>query len=150
MTNIKELKSNLNNVLTRTYDAIEGYDLASENAEDPAMETFFKRHANTRRRFAEELTGAVSTLGGEPVDSGSFKASLHRTWMNLKDMVSSNETEKMIEEAIRGEEAAIKEYNEILDSDTPNPESINLIMRRQRTDIEAALTTLRGVLAVAE
>ncbi len=147
---MKNLIDQLNNVLTRNFDAIEGYDLAAENSDNPTMETFFKRHANTRRRFAEELANEIEILGGQPVDSGSFKASLHRTWMNIKDLISSNETEKMIEEAIRGEEAAIEEYNTILDNETPNPARVNEILRSQSTDVTSALTTLRGVLALVD
>lgn len=146
MTNNKII-NDLNDLLTRSFDAAEGYDLAAENAENEIMVDFFKKHATDRRRFIAELTTQIALMDGEPVDSGSFKASLHRTWMNIKEAITTNETEKMIEEAVRGEEAAIAEYTEILDRNDVLPPTINTLLRNQRDEIKNALDILKGMLA---
>ncbi len=45
---------------------------------------------------------------------GSFTGSIHRVWMDAKSFFSGNTDADMLEEAIRGDRAALDEYEELL------------------------------------
>ena len=45
---------------------------------------------------------------------GSFTGSIHRAWMDTKSFFSGNNDAAMLEEAIRGDRAALEEYEELL------------------------------------
>lgn len=64
--------------------------------------------------------------------------------MNLKTTFLSDKTDVLLEEIIRGEKAAVEEYNEVL-SDTNIPPSTQNILMKQRNGITAALNELKSL-----
>ena len=61
--------------------------------------------------------------------------------MSLKSTFSSNNEEAILEEAIRGEEASLKEYNDVISSDMVFPPTIDSLLIKQRDSIQAAINT---------
>lgn len=150
MKNNTQLTNELNDLLARSYDAIEGYQLAANNIDEPALQSFFERQAQMRIRFTEELTIEVERLKGTAIDGGSWTGVLHRAWMNLRDLIASRDINEMVEEAVRGEEKALNDYNDFLKDDNENPTYLNNVIRSQRDEIRSALNTLRGFLAAVD
>lgn len=136
----EKISNRLNDLLTRTYDAEKGYKLAQEKVDNLSVKKFLGDKIQQRYNFGHELKNEITSFGQLPDKGGSFKGDIHRTWMNLTATLSSNETERILEEVERGEKASLEEYNEILnDSDivlTPSTE--NLLMK-QRNAIQTAL-----------
>ena len=60
--------------------------------------------------------------------------------MSLKSLFSSNDEVAVLEEAIRGEEASLEEYDEIL-KDRTLPPSIDAMLFRHRNAIQSAINT---------
>jgi uncharacterized protein (TIGR02284 family) len=60
--------------------------------------------------------------------------------MTLKSLFSSNNEESILEEAIRGEEASLEEYEDIL-KDRTLPPTLDSILTRQKNAIQAAINT---------
>lgn len=109
-----ELASELNEVLERNYDAINGYKDAARDVENEALKQYLVDQAAERVRFGKEIRDEIILLGGTPTEEGSTLGLLHRTWMNFKtNLVHDNEGE-VCEECIRGEKAAVEEYDELL------------------------------------
>jgi uncharacterized protein (TIGR02284 family) len=106
------------------------------------VKNFFKNRAEERSRFARELRTEILTYGELPEDSGSFKGTLHRNWMNLKATFSSNNEETILSEALRGEKASLEEYNELL-SNNKFPSRLIEMLREQRNCIEAAINSVK-------
>ena len=99
---------------------------------------FFKRRASERSEFAKELRTEILQYGEIPEDSGSFKGAMHRNWMTLKSTFSSNNEEAILEEAIRGEQASLEEYKDML-KERNMPPSIDALLLKHKNAIQAAI-----------
>jgi len=136
----EEISNKLNELLVKNYDAENGYLNATKNVDNPKLKMFFKRRASERSEFAKELRTEILQYGEIPEDSGSFKGTMHRNWMTLKSTFTSNDEEAILEEAIRGEEASLEEYNEIL-KERNLPPSIDSLLIKHKNAIQAAINT---------
>ncbi|WP_034045813.1 ferritin-like domain-containing protein [Wocania ichthyoenteri] len=136
----EEISNKLNELLIKNYVAEKGYLNAAENVDSPTLKIFFKRRASERSEFAKGLRTEILRYGEIPEDSGSFKGAVHRNWMSLKSLFISNNEEAILDEAIRGEEASLEEYNEVL-KDRALPPSIDTMLFKQRNAIRAAINT---------
>jgi len=136
----EEISNKLNELLVKNYDAEKGYLNASENVDSATLKIFFKRRATERSEFAKELRTEILQYEEIPEDSGSFKGTVHRNWMSLKSLFSSNDEEAILEEAIRGEKASLEEYDAIL-KDKTLPPTIDAMLFRHRNAIQSAINT---------
>lgn len=130
--------SKLNKLLTRNYDAEQGYHKAAEHVKDPDLKRLFEVYSDQRYHFGHDLKGEIKRLGGELDKGSSFASHVHRTWMDLKSAVTSDDTESMLEECVRGENAAVEDYKEVLNS-TNLPESTRVILHDHISKIEESL-----------
>lgn len=136
----EKISNKLNELLVKNYDAEKGYLKAIDKVENKNLKMFFKRRASERSEFAKDLRTEILRYGEIPEDDGSFKGAMHRNWMALKATFSSNNEEAILEEAIKGEEANLKEYNEIL-ADSTLPPTIDALLTKQKNAIQAAINT---------
>lgn len=137
-----EISNKLNELLEKTYDAEKGFKQAADKVENPDIKKFFTKRAQQRYDFGHELKAEIKAFGQSPDKGGSTTGTLHRSWINLKDMFSSNSEETMLEEVQRGEKAAIETYNDILhDTDFVLPPSTESLLMRQRNAIRETLET---------
>ncbi|WP_026754744.1 PA2169 family four-helix-bundle protein [Sediminibacter sp. Hel_I_10] len=141
----EEISNKLNTLLTKNYDAQRGYANAIDNVESDMLKMYFKRRSSEREVFADELKKEILQYGEEPKDSGSIKAAVHRNWMSLKSTFSSNNEESVLEEAIRGEEASLEDYNDLL-KERNMPPSIDSLLLRQKNAIQSAINTEKAKL----
>ncbi|MGJ8665666.1 MAG: ferritin-like domain-containing protein [Patiriisocius sp.] len=149
MDNVKKLTNQLNELLTKNYDAEAGYKKAADLVEGSQLKTYFQSQAKNRYDFGHALKSEIKGIGGE-VDKGtSLKGDAHRTWMSIKDTFSATDNKAMLEEVVRGEEAAVEEYQEILKEATLAPTTQKLI-KNQVTSIQEALANARSLDAWAE
>ncbi len=140
----EKISNKLNDLLTLTYDAKRGYSLAAEKVENPSIKKFLEDKANQRYNFGQELKSEIMTYGNLPEDSGSIKGDFHRLWMKFISGVSSNETEKILDEVERGEKKILNAYKDILENkEWILPNSTRDLLSKQRNAIEKALQTSR-------
>lgn len=133
-----EIAKKLNTLLEKNYDAEAGYKKAAEDVKNPTLKTYFQSRAKDRYDFGHELKDEIRSFGKEPDKGTSLTGDLHRAWMDLKSAFSSDKEEAILEEAIRGEKAAVKDYNEII-NDREVPPSTSNILIKQRNSVEEAL-----------
>ncbi|MGB3608367.1 ferritin-like domain-containing protein [Psychroserpens sp.] len=136
----EEISNKLNQLLVKNYDAEKGYLNALNNVDSDKLKMFFKRRASERSEFAKELRTEILQYGEIPEDSGTFKGSMHRNWMSLKATFSSNNEEVILEEAIRGEEASLEEYNDLI-KERNLPPSIDSLLVKHKQAIVSAINT---------
>jgi len=139
---IKEIEDSLNDIIKKNEDAIKGYEKAAENTEDFGLKSFFKTKASERRIFLTELKASAPALETRDEIDGSGAGRLHRTWMDIKAFFSGDDAEAMLEEAIRGDKAAIEEYNEVL-ADTHLPTEAASVIRKQRDWLTKGLEEIK-------
>ncbi len=136
----EEISNKLNELLVKNYDAEKGYLNAIDNIDSDRLKMFFKKRASERSEFAKELRTEILQYGEIPEDSGSLKGTLHRNWMTLKSVFSSNNEEAILEEAIRGEKASLEDYNQLITE--PNmPPSIDKLLLKHKNAIQSAINT---------
>lgn len=96
-------------------DSRDGFDYAAERIDEdtPAVATKFRQWSDQRAQFAEQLDGLLKTAGEEVQEDGSWAASIHRTWMNIRDMLSEKpDIYAVVAEAERGEDVIKQAYEE--------------------------------------
>jgi len=96
-------------------DSRDGFDYAAERIEDDAREIAkrFRDLSDERARFAEQLEGLLLNSGEDTPEEGSWAASMHRTWMNIRDMLTEKpDIYAVVAEAERGEDVIKQAYEE--------------------------------------
>ncbi|WP_100614387.1 ferritin-like domain-containing protein [Confluentibacter citreus] len=141
-TYTETIGNKLNDLLEKTYDAEKGFRKAAENTEHTYLKNYFQRKAQQRYAFGQELKAEIVSFGEDVQKEGSFAGAAHRTWMDVKALFSSDNDESMLEEAIRGEKAALEEYNDIL-NETSLPFSTQGVILKQREAIANDLNTIK-------
>lgn len=137
-----KLGNRLNDLLEKNYDAEKGFKKASENAKHSGLKSYFQNKAQERYNFGHQLKSEIKNFGEQPDKGGSAAGTAHRTWMEVKSWFSSDDDESMLEEAIRGEKAAVDEYRDVL-SETTLPESTKDLLLSQKTTIEQGLSNIK-------
>lgn len=125
--------SELNTLLARNYDAERGFKEAAENVDHPLLKDFFIGSASQRYDFGHQIKDEIYKVGGEPNKGTSGSGDLHRAWMNLKDLFTSQDGKAMLEECDRGEKAALDDYNKVLEDDNLPSDTRKVIMLQRET-----------------
>ena len=134
--------SELNKLLKRNYDAEKGYHKAATHVKDPDLKRLFEIYSDQRYHFGHDLKGEIKQLGGDLDKGSTFEAAVHRTWMDLKSAVTSDDTESMLEECIRGEKEAVEAYQKVL-QDSHLPETTRTILHDHIAKIEESLYLIK-------
>jgi uncharacterized protein (TIGR02284 family) len=146
-TNDKTTIAVLNDLIATCKDGIDGFTSAANAVKDPSITRQFLRRITWIEQGKADLEATVRRLGGDPTDSGHAAASLHRGWMNIKAAVSGHNDREIIEETIRGEEAAVKQYRDAIQK--PLPEEIRVLVERQLRGAEENLAAVRTLMPLA-
>ena len=139
----EEIVEQLNDLLTKAYDAEEGFNKAAERAEGhPALARFFKNQSDMRRSFGHDIKQSIAQYGGEPDKGSSVAAKAHQVWISVKDALSSDtDEEAVLEECVRGEKAALEEYDEKLKC-LELPVDVRDLIASQRNSIANSLASV--------
>ncbi|MEQ9442052.1 MAG: PA2169 family four-helix-bundle protein [Cyclobacteriaceae bacterium] len=137
----KHVIEELNDLVEKNLDAVDGFQHASEKVRDPNLKNYLVNHAQQRSQFNAELRQEITSLGGAPKEKKEGAASLHQTWMNIKTALSSDKEEAVLEECIRGDKNALKEYHDVLE-EREVPDNVKTTVRRQMDQIESSLREL--------
>lgn len=135
--------STLNNLIETCKDGENGFRTAAEGVKNSQVKTLFSSYSLQRAQFAGELQNEVLRLGGDPEKSGSVAASLHRGWINIKSAVTGESEAAVIAEAERGEDSAVKNYEEALKAGLPA--NIESIVQKQFTQVKEAHDRVRDL-----
>lgn len=148
-----ETENKLNRILEKTYDAQNGYANAAENAHDendPNLTRWFAHQGQRRTEYAASIIGEMKNMNLEADMDGSVSGDLHRGWLNLKLNFTSDEEEAILEECLRGEKAAIEEYDEVLNNSAELPPTIVNILQTQRDEIQATVNKIKRMEDLAD
>ena len=141
-TKYDNIVDQLEEILEKNRDAEKGYTKAAENAKSPHLKSFFEKKSADRKSFNNSLRTEMIASYDEIDDDSSFAGSIHRTWMDVKAFFSGDNDEAMLEEAIKGDKAAVEEYDDVL-KDTTLPTSISRLLTEQKTKIRTDLNKIK-------
>ena len=141
--NNDDVISTLNNLIETCKDGQNGFQTAAEGVKNSELKTLFHTYAQQRAQFAGELQGEVRRLGGDPEQTGSVAATLHRGWINIKSAVTGEDENAVISECERGEDSAVSNYRDALNADLPA--DVRSIVERQYTLVKEAHDRIRAL-----
>ena len=136
MTTNSEVVSTLNDLIETCRDGQKGYQAAADGVTNGELKSLFLEYSRQRASFVGELQDEVRRLGGDPQQTGSIAATLHRGWIDIKSAVTGEDEGAVISECERGEESAVENYREALGADLPT--NVRAIVERQFSQIKSA------------
>jgi uncharacterized protein (TIGR02284 family) len=135
--------STLNQLIQTCKDGEQGFRIAAESVEDLNLRHLLESYAQQRSEFAAELQDQVLRLDQDPSDSGHLSASFHRGWMEIRAIASGRDEGAIIAECERGEDLAVKSYQQALES-TLRPE-LRVLVERQFLKVKEAHDQIRSL-----
>jgi len=147
MESNKEIISDLKDLLSIVNDGKEGYESASETTDNIELKGSFLKYSAQRAGYAEELRAHIATHGGDAEnESGGVLGALHRTWIDIKEALSSKEDAAILEAIVTGEKAAIEKFDKYIADYVDHADHLDLL-KRQRAGVAEALVEIEGLLA---
>lgn len=140
----KEVVEVLNELLERNYDAEKGYKKAAEDIDNSLLKDFFKEYSGQRYNFGHEIKDEIRRMGGDPDKGSSITSNLHRTWIDVKSLVTGKDTEAVVKECLRGETSALEDYEDALRR-TDLPATTREVVQTQHDKIQSAINRLNQI-----
>lgn len=135
----REIISDLKGLVNIVNDGKEGYASASEATDSGELKAVFLKYSVQRADFADELKQHIAVHGGDSEnEQGGILGVLHRTWIDIKQALSSKEDAAILSAIETGEKAAIEKYDKVLENYASHLDHI-VLLQRQRTGILEAL-----------
>jgi len=138
MNNQKELGL-LNDLVRINNDRIEGYQKASENlkGDNNNLRDLFGSLQTESEQNNQQLTGEIKHLGGSPDTGTTTGGKVYRTWMDVKATFGGNDPKSILESCERGEDAAKKAYQTVLESGDLSDNITAVIANQQERQLQA-------------
>ena len=138
-----DVVSTLNNLIETCKDGQNGFQEAAEGVQNSNLKSLFYEYSQQRAQFAGELQSLVRELGGDPENSGSTAAALHRGWINIKSAVTGKDDNAILSECERGEDVAKNAYQEALRMNLPA--NVQSVVQRQAQAVKEAHDRVRNL-----
>ena len=128
----------LNDLVKINNDRVAGFEKAGENLEnnDRGLRSVFSKLADESRSYSAELTALARQYSSEDsdvADGTSASGTLHRAWLDVKSTFTGNDTESILNECERGEDAIKDAYETAFKDSYELPyEVVQLISRQQQ------------------
>ncbi len=134
----------LNHLVSICEDGKMGYESAAEDVNDSDVQNLFTRIAKERTDYALQLRNKIFELGGksEANGEGGTLGSMHRIWIDMKASFTSGDKDSIIKACITGEEAAVKNYTEVV-TDEKFDVMFKQLITEQLHGIERALASIK-------
>ncbi len=144
MNNNDQIKKELQEIINICKDGSEGYETAAAHVEDAELKTLFLRLSQQRKEYVEELKNEALHNGFELNASGTVKGFFHRNWLATRAAFSAHATDKVLEESLTGEKAALDTYNHVI-KEHDLPEYLLGTLEKQRGFVAGAITELNSI-----
>lgn len=137
----REIDKEIEEILQKNKDAEMGFEKAAKIAKGYALQEYFERKAVDRKNFNKRLLAEIQVSYPDMKSDGSFTGTIHRAWMDIKALFLADDDESMLEEAIRGDRAALEEYDELLENPVL-PKGLSKLLQEQRENIQRDVSNI--------
>lgn len=120
----------LNDLLETSRDGEYGFRKLAEYAQAPEVKALLERGANASATAASELLAEIVRLGGKPDEGGTVTGAIHRGWVSVRGTLTGHSDKSALDEAERGEDAALARYRKAAKEDGL-PASVRTLIDRQ-------------------
>ena len=111
----------------------------------PELASVFQRFSEQRGTFADELQQLAGAYGDDLKEKGSVAGAVHRGWMAVKDALSGDDPDGVLDAAEQGEDHAVSEFDKALQQDL-SP-TLRAVVERQGVAVRAAHDEVRRLRA---
>jgi uncharacterized protein (TIGR02284 family) len=139
----EETIKKLQQLIRVNIDSYDGFRESAVEIEDAALAELFRDLADDRSQMATELQDYVEWNGEEPVEEGSFAASVHRAWINVRSKLNGGDAYVILVEAERGEDHIKNAYEDAL-LDTAGS-AMNDVLMEQYARVKAGHDRIRDL-----
>jgi len=136
----------LQNVLTRYVDSLDGYLQAAQLIDHPGYSSAFLEIAERRKSIVNAVSKLIAKQAEKPDGKGSVEASLHRWWMTLRVAMTVEELKALLEECIRGESELLRTLNSAMEHGELHPQHYQLLAAVS-AEVEMAIHTFKTALS---
>lgn len=137
----EELIDVLNDLVRINNDRIAGYERAAseiQNSEYAEITSLFFKMAEDSRTYKNDLIDALISLGGEPASDTTTSGKIYRMWMDLKVSFSGNDLRAVLESCEFGEDAALRAYQDALQTELNWSQETLTLISNQRHEIRTS------------
>lgn len=143
-TNLKpETINYLQELIQINVDSRDGFRQAAQDIDDMTISQLFLQLADEREQQATQLSQYVELNQEAPNRSGSFAAALHRSWMSLRELLTTDNTKAILEEAERGEDQIKSAYENAIRETSGS--AVNDVLLRQYAKVKTAHDRVRDL-----
>lgn len=142
-TATSDVISTLNNLIETCKDGQNGFQTAAADVENSNLKSVFYEFGQQRARFVGELQTLVKELGGDPENTGSTAATLHRGWINIKSVLTGKDEAAILNEAERGEDIAKNAYEKAAAMSLPA--NVSSVIQKQYAEVKMAHDKVRDL-----
>jgi len=129
-----------------TTDSRDGFAYAGKRLAEKqsSLSMRFHRYSQQRNDFLEKLKEMVEMNHEEPAERGTVAASLHRTWMELRDELNEEvDVSAIVVEAQRGESYIKQAYETAIE--TVIEPGLQSLLKSQYESIKESFSWLAGL-----
>jgi uncharacterized protein (TIGR02284 family) len=126
-TTDEKLINYLNHLISICNEGRHGYEVAAKNTGSEDLKTIFYSFIVDRDEFARALKYEVRKLGGEPEKGSVPLGALHKTWIDLKASVTTQDDKAILGACLTGDRAVISAYKEVLEKAMLPADTRNLV-----------------------
>ena len=120
-----------------------GYAEASKRADDIRVKNLLSAFSNERSALEADLDAELRELEpGAPHRDGTVKGDLHRTWMEIRDALSTTDNANVLSECERGEGYLLMRYDDILKKHELSDRTRSLL-QQQRTAVQENMNRVK-------
>jgi len=124
-------------------DSQHGFQQAAKDIEDMTLSTLFQSLSHQREEQACELAKFVEWNHEKPNRTGSYAAAMHRGWMAIREMLTADNLQAVLDEAERGEDQIKSAYEHALRETAGS--AVNDVLQRQYVQVKAAHDRVRDL-----
>jgi uncharacterized protein (TIGR02284 family) len=139
----EQVINTLQDLIQMNLDSRDGYRLAAGKIDDLNLAGIFDFFAQQRETQASELSKFVIRTGERPRREGTYLAVLHRSWMEIRTLMTSDDRLALLEEAERGEDAIKSAYEEAVRQTVATP--VHEMLREQCLHVKAGHDRIRDL-----
>ena len=133
----------LNDLIETCKDGELGFKTAAEDLKNPELKRQFLEYSRQRGDMVRELQAEVKRLGGDPENTGSVTASVHRGWIDIKAAILGKDDHGIVAEAERGEDVAKATYESALKETLPG--TAQALVQQQAAKVRQAHDHVRNL-----
>ncbi len=139
----EDVISTLNTLIETCKDGQNGFQEAATGVERSDLKSLFYECSQQRAQFTGELQSLVRELGGDPEQSGSLAAAVHRRWIDIKSAITGKDETSVLNECERGEDIAVSTYKTALEAHLPA--NVNTVVENQYNTVQATHDKIRNL-----